>query len=251
MGLTLDVIPTCQASDPAAWAARIDSDLAAILLPHVTSAQGLIYPVAQIGALPRPDDALLIVDAAQSVGRVPATVPDLNCDVLVATARKWLRGPRATAMMALSPRATAILGRAASLEPMDVNVALRLGLGAALDQALAAGIPAIAAGLDRICAVFRDRLAQDAQLNAWLQAGLPGTAAAPGHLTLSVPTDRRAGLDARLAAAGIVLKWADPAHEEPLAQDPQGDTPRALLRITPHHYNTAAQAQSLAAALRG
>lgn len=250
LGLTLDVVPHAGALDPAAWAERIDDDLAAIILPHVTSAHGLVYPVGQVGALPRPDGALLVVDAAQSVGRAPATLQGLNCDVLVTTVRKWLRGPRATAMLALSPRAEAALGRAATLEPMDANATLRLGMGAALDQALDQGVAAIADDLRRISALFRDALSGDPELAQWLQAGRTDAEIAPGHITLSVPTSRRADLDARLSQARITLKWANPAREEPLSAAAT-DTDRAVLRITPHQYNTAAEAEALAAALKG
>ncbi|MFT3688513.1 aminotransferase class V-fold PLP-dependent enzyme [Paenirhodobacter sp.] len=248
LGLTLEPIPEAEAMDPSAWAARMDQDLAAIVLPHVTSVQGLIYPVAEIGALPRPDTTLLVVDAAQSVGRVPATLPELNCDVLVATARKWLRGPRATAMMALSPRAEVLLGRAATIEPMDANVMLRLGMGAALAQTLDQGVTAIAAELSQISETFRDTLGQHAELAQWLEAGTPAVRTAPGHITLSVPAARCAAVDARLTAAGIRAKWANPAGEEPLSAAANGSR---ILRITPHQYNTAADAKALAAALTG
>ena len=44
----------------------------------------------------RPDGCAFVVDAAQSVGQMPVSVMELNCDVLAATCRKWLRGPRDT-----------------------------------------------------------------------------------------------------------------------------------------------------------
>lgn len=249
-GLTLDVIPEVDALNPAAWAARIDSDVAAMILPHVTSVQGLIYPVAEIGALARPDTTLLVVDGAQAAGRVPMTVPGLNCDVLVATARKWLRGPRTTSMMAFSPRAQALLGLAKRFEPVDVNLALRLGMGAAMDQALEEGVEAMAAELTKISMTFRTILGQHAELAAWMAAGRSSAKTAPGHITMAIPAERRPALDARLAAAKITVKWAIPADEEPLSAAAHDHT-IARLRITPHRYNKSLEAQALGAALAG
>ena len=55
--------------DPKAWEARIDEDVIALCLPLVTSIGGLHYPAEEIAAVPRPDDALVILDAAQALGR--------------------------------------------------------------------------------------------------------------------------------------------------------------------------------------
>lgn len=246
LGLHLEILPVAEAMDPAAWAARMDEDVAALILPQVTSAQGLIYPVAAIAALPRPEQALVIVDTAQSLGRVE--VPP-GWDVVTGTARKWLRGPRTTAMLALSPRASAVLGTPATgLEPMDANIALRLGMGLALDQVLTRGIAETGAQLAGIATVFRQALAAQDRLGDWLAAGTPAGALAPGHVTLAVPSAERARLTQGLERAGIIAKWADPAVEEPQAPCGAGTE---LLRITPHLDNTAAEAEALAAALSG
>lgn len=251
LGLTLDIVPQSEALDPAAWAARIGDDLAAIMLQQVTSAQGLIYPVAEIGALPRPERCLVIVDAAQALGRTSTAMDRLGCDLLTATTRKWLRGPRTTAIMALSPRAETVLGTPASgLEASDYDRALRLGMGVALETVLQDGLEAQIAGLSAMAALFRASLAENERIAGWLSDGLPAGPVAPGHITLRVPAGERAALDARLAAAGIVAKWAAPAHEEPLSTAAR-DSDHALLRITPHLYNTAAEAGTLATALAG
>lgn len=247
--LRLDVIPEAEAHDPAAWAARIDDDLAAIIMQHVTSAQGIVYPVAEIGALPRPDRTLLMVDAAQSLGRLETGLAGLNCDLLMATTRKWMRAPRATALMAMSPRAETVLGTdAAGLEPMDANTGLRLGMGVALRAVARMGVADHAAGLAAIAATFRAALARDAQLAEWLERGRPDAPVAPGHITLQVPAGQVAAVTAALENADILAKWAKPSVEEPLSAA-AADRDHALLRITPHLYNTAAEAETLAAAL--
>lgn len=249
LGLRLDIVPEAEALDPAAWAARIDDDLAAIAMQHVTSAQGITYPVAAIGALPRPDHTLLVVDAAQSLGRVPASLGGLNCDLLMGTARKWIRAPRANAIMALSHRAQRVLGcNAAELQPMDANTGTRLGMGVALHEIERMGVAQHGAAIDAVAADFRAALAGHAQLAEWLEQGRPAGQPAPGHITLRIPAPQVEAVTARLERAGILAKWARPSVEEPLSAA-AADRDHALLRITPHLYNTAAEAEALAAAL--
>lgn len=52
----------------------------------------------------------MFVDAAQAAGREPITMTSWGADVVVMPARKWLRGPRGQALMALSDRALALMG---------------------------------------------------------------------------------------------------------------------------------------------
>lgn len=215
--------------DLAPWAERIGEDVAAIFVPAVTSIEGVLYPVERIGALPRPASCLYVVDAAQSIGQVPADVARIGCDALVTTCRKRLRGPRSTALFWTSPRLPERF-RASALTPSDANVALRLGAGAAIRAALDYGI-------DRVGARCRSLAAL-----AWEEARARGLRTliprAPRTATCSVlvPTASLARVSEDLDRGGIVVKVLAPEVDEPLAGYRLGED--TAIRISPNLYNT-------------
>ena len=240
---TIEVLPKLDldASGPSApdlseWAERIDEDVAAIFAPMVTSISGLAYPVAAIGALPRPAGTRLVIDAAQALGQVPIDIGELGCDALIATCRKRLRGPRATALFWLNSAAG--LGFVPSeLEPTDSNAALRLGLGNAIDEALETGIDAIGQEVAGLAAKAYDK-ARALGLDT-----LTGTPPMTSTLCLAVADDRRPAIATALSGRGLVVKWPDPVKDEPYGTD--GGPETAALRISPHLYNNEPELDEL------
>lgn len=229
-------------ADAATWAARIDDDVAAIFAPMVSSIDGERLPIEALGAAPRPESCAFVVDAAQAIGQTPIDVARLGCDALMATGRKWLRGPRGGAVFwiseALSDRAPR-----ADIEPADAAPAVRLGLAAAARAALAYGVEA----LENDIRALRDEAARRAAaLGLAPEAGPPAT----GALTLGAPIEAAARIKSALASAGFIVKFPNRAEDEPLAPIPEGTTP---MRIAPHIYNTpdeiAALFETLAALL--
>ncbi|MGE4373425.1 MAG: aminotransferase class V-fold PLP-dependent enzyme [Xanthobacter sp.] len=248
--LRITLIPEEEAFDPAAWAQRMDEDVAALFLPQVTSIEALHYPVAAIGAAPRPEHTLLIVDAAQALGRVRVSMADLNCDVVLGTARKWLRGPRSTALMALSPRAEKAIGTATGLlEPADFSIPSRCALGVALGAFLETGLSSTAARISALEHHLRNRLDQVGLGNGLrLLPKRENVHHAPGTITLALPLAQQKTVDHGLKTAHITAKWANPAGEEPLSHRARMvDT--AFLRITPHIYNSERELDQIAACL--
>jgi len=234
-GGRVEVLPTLDfaAPDLAPWQAMIDETVAAIFVPMVTSVAGHRYPVEQIGRLSRPDGTRLIVDAAQALGQVPIRVGTLQCDALVATTRKWLRGPRQTGLYWMKDLAVGAEKtiRAKDLEPFDANVALRLGLGVAIDIALTRSIDGIAAEIATLGKQARARL-QTLEL-----ACLSHESAATGAVSFALPCDIAVRARQALAKNNCIVKWPTPAHEEPNGREwIEG---AEILRITPHIYNTS------------
>jgi len=146
---------------------------------HVPTSSGLVEPVAEIAAVARRHGALTVVDATQSVGQIDIDVRAVDCDALVTTGRKFLRGPRGTGMAYLrrgtlegigawAPDVRGALwtgedewtmdGTARQLETWECSVAARLGLGVALREALERGPAATEAHLVGLGSRLRDAL---------------------------------------------------------------------------------------------
>jgi cysteine desulfurase / selenocysteine lyase len=202
--------------DVAATRNLIDERTAAICLSSVASTSGLVQPTEAIGQLSRPESCLYFVDAAQTIGQFPVTLHSANADVLVAPARKWLRGGRGQAMMALSTKALRFLEPvivdplmgdahdARRFETWEYSVAGRLGFGAALEHLERVGLStarqSIAAKLAALRSAFEElrhfTLLEPTQLDA-------------AFFTISHRALSAADIEKRAAARGIAIKTVD------------------------------------------
>ncbi|MEO1161570.1 MAG: aminotransferase class V-fold PLP-dependent enzyme, partial [Pseudomonadota bacterium] len=230
-GGRVETLPDLDLSAPdlAAWSACIDEDVAAVFTPYISSVAGLRYPVEAIGALPRPENTLVIVDGAQALGQTPIDVSRLGCDVLVATCRKWLRGPRGTALLWIADPDRFGLS-IEDVEPFDVNAALRLGLGAAIREATLHSVKTIEHQVQS--------LARHAHTLALQHGFMPLGEAPPasGACSVYVPSQRRECLQNALNEAGIHIKWPNAEQDEPVSET--GKTGHEVMRISPHVYNS-------------
>ena len=182
-GVHLEVVPTdatgaidLQALD---YALATASGRVVISAVHIPTSSGLVEPAAQIGALGRRFGAITVLDATQSVGHLDIDVMALDCDALVTTGRKYLRGPRGTGLAyvrtgmldglggwAPDVRGSVWTGAeewtmnegARQLETWESSVAARLGLGVALNEALDRGQAATEAYLVGYGARLREGL---------------------------------------------------------------------------------------------
>jgi cysteine desulfurase / selenocysteine lyase len=151
-----------------------------VSLTHVPTQSGLLQPAAAVGRLVREAGCWFLLDATQTVGQMPIDVEAIGCDALAATGRKFLRGPRATGFLyvrrerlpEMHPAVVdvhsatwtgadsyEVAPTARRFEIWEQYFAGNLGLGAAVDYALALGVDRIWERVRLLAGHLRERLA--------------------------------------------------------------------------------------------
>ena len=229
----------------------IDERTKLIAITHVPTSGGLVNPAAAVGRVANEAGVLYLLDACQSVGQRPIDVDALGCDMLSATGRKFLRAPRGTGFLYVrdtaldrlqpmlldshsgrwtGPRTYEMEAGARRFEEFESSRATRIGLGVAVDHALALGLDAIAARTSGLAD----------QLRAML-VSVPGVEVHDkgedrcGIVTFSVAGVGAGDVQRALAARSINTSVTGPHFS-------QFDFPARglglLVRASPHYYNT-------------
>lgn len=180
-GVKIDVIPNDEHGQVsvAALENMLDERVRLVAITHAPTNGGLLNPAAEIGRVTRDAGVLYLLDACQSVGQVPIDVQAISCDMLSATGRKYLRGPRGTGFLyvrrqlieSLEPpfidlhaadwtsiNEYRIRSDARRFENWETNFAGKLGLKTALDYAAALGIDRIRNRVRALADRFRSLL---------------------------------------------------------------------------------------------
>lgn len=259
-GLKIDVVPSDETGelDVAALERMIDERVKLIAVTWVPTNGGLTNPAAAIGRVARAHGIPYLLDACQAVGQMPVDVEALDCDMLSATGRKFLRGPRGTGFLyvrrgflermeppMLDLHSASWVARdryelrsdARRFENWENNYAARLGMGAAIDYALAIGLPTIEARCRLLAGRLRTGL-----------ASIPGvTIRDLGRTPSAIVSFTIAGIDARnvvsqAEAAGIVIGASSPSSTR---IDAENRHLPDLVRASPHYYNTEGEVDRL------
>jgi selenocysteine lyase/cysteine desulfurase len=267
-GAELVVVPNDRHGqiDTAALAQLVDDRAKLIGVSHVPTSGGLVNPAAEIGRIARDAGVLFLLDATQSAGQFPVDVEAIGCDLLSATGRKFLRGPRGTgflwvrtaALERLDPFVAEIRSaswdgdrgltwadgarRFESWENSYVNV---LGLGAAVRQALQLGTDAIGERTAMLGARLRGQL-----------DGLPGVSTHDlGEVRCAIVTARVDGVPAGDVAAALGRAGVNVSVTKAEHNWLDGRSVHPLVRFSPHCYNTEEEldraAELVAAIARG
>lgn len=264
-GIRVEVLPVdpTGGTDLEALEKALREPAVLVTVAHVPTSSGLVEPVERVGRLTRAAGVALLLDATQSLGQVPLDVAAAGVDIAVGTGRKFLRAPRGTGLLYVSPQWRERMhpafpdvrgatwhpdGRvevepgARRYETWEAAHALRLGLGAALDEALALGVPAIHAYVSALASDLRRILAR-----------LPGIRLTdPPASPSGIVTFVRDGEDPRdtvlrLRKAGVHVTSVPASHG-------QWDLGRrgidAVVRASVHVYNDESDLAALGEALR-
>jgi cysteine desulfurase/selenocysteine lyase len=252
-GAKVEVVPNDESGqlDLGALARLLDERVKLIAITHVPTSSGTVNPAEAVGRIARDAGALYLLDACQSVGQMALDVAQIGCDMLSATGRKYLRGPRGTGFLyvreaALDRLSPLMLDHhsgiwverdryelapgATRFEFFEANIATRIGLGVAAEYALAWGLPAIEERVMGLAARLREGLSSIPGVTVWDRG-----ARLSGIVTFTVAGKEPDAVKAALLAQGInvslpqIIAGRLDLEEKGLAK---------VVRASVHYYNT-------------
>lgn len=264
-GAVIDVVANDEHGQISIDALResIDQHVKLIAITHVPTNGGLVNPASEVGKVAREAGALYLLDACQSAGQIPLNVEDIGCDMLSATGRKYLRGPRGTGFLYVrrdvinrleppfldihaaewvAPDRFEIRGDARRFENWETNYATRIGLGAAVDYALEWGIESIERRVIYLANRLRDNLSE-----------IPGVelrdlgAQRCGIVTFTVEGHNPVDIRHCMSAHNINV-WSSSKSSTLIDMEIRGLD--EVVRSSVHYYNTEEEIDRLCEALK-
>jgi selenocysteine lyase/cysteine desulfurase len=233
-----------------------------VTLTHTPTSGGLINPAERVGALCNAYDTFFVLDACQSIGQIPINVKEVGCQVLSATSRKYLRGPRGVGFLYVEESALdqieppfldlraatwtsdmgyEIVDGAKRFENWETNFAGKLGLGAAIDYALNLTVEKTSIRLKALAEILRSKLASLNQLSIHDQGQDKG-----GIVTFSIE-----GLESEVVSQKLRMQKINTSTTAPGAArfdlDHRGIP--TVVRASTHYYNSEEEIDSFVSAV--
>lgn len=233
-----------------------------VAITHVPTQGGLVNPAEEVGAACREFGVPYLLDACQSVGQLCVDVDAIGCDVLSATSRKFLRGPRGVGFLYVrssflpqieppfldlhaarwtAPDAYEIRPDARRFENWETNYAAKIGLGVAIDYALSWGLKAIETRVTGLAELLREKL-REAPGATVHDLGVRRS----GIITFTVEGQSADSVFRALSASSVNVSVSK--VEYALLDQDYRRLPD-LVRASVHYYNTEDELDRLVAAL--
>lgn len=252
-GVMIEVVPDDEtgALDPEALAAMMDERVKLIAITWIPTNGGLINPAVAVGEIARRYGVTYLLDACQAIGQLPVDVEEIGCDLLAATGRKFLRGPRGTGFLyvrralldTLEPAMIDHFGAswivadryelrpdARRFETWERNYAARLGLGAAVDYALGLGLDAIRARCLHLTNYVKEELERLPRL----------TLHDLGRDRAAIVSFSVTGLASEAIRSELTQRAINVSVSKPNSTllDASARNLPTVLRVSPHYYNS-------------
>lgn len=263
-GIEIAVAPTDASGrvDVDGFAVMLDERVGLVSMTMAPTHSGIVNPVASVGVHTKAAGMPYFVDGCQALGQLVVDVEAIGCDALTGTGRKWLRGPRGTGLLYVrrsfqdrcdppgidgtsavweSASSYSLTTTAARFEEFETSSAGQIGLGIAIDEALALGLDAIGERVQYLANRLRTELGRRPRVSVQ-EASDPCS----GIVTFLI--DGVAPVEVVTAAAKAGINMSN--SSAPWARlDLDARRVTDVARVAPHVYNTDEELDRLLAVI--
>ncbi|WP_323758188.1 aminotransferase class V-fold PLP-dependent enzyme [Roseivirga sp.] len=241
----------------------MDDTVKLVSITHMPTNGGLTVDAEGVGEITRKYGVLYLLDACQSAGQYPLDVEKISCDMLSATGRKYMRGPRGTGFLYIRksglPKLTpavidlhsaewtgadtyTIREDARKFENWEGNRANTLGLKAAADYILEIGINNIWERVQHLSSVLRKQISEVKGVTVHDIGEVKS-----GIVSFTVDGKSAAEVKSHLHRQGINVSWTGVPNTY---LDMTARQLKEIVRASVHYYNTEEEIEVFTATLK-
>jgi len=265
LAVEIKVIPNKNSGelDLAALENMMDASVKLVSITHMPTNGGLTVDAEGVGEITRKHGVLYLLDACQSIGQYPLNVDKIGCDMLSATGRKYMRGPRGTGFLYVRKSVLAKLTPAVidlhsaewtgkttyviredarKFESWEASRANTLGLKAAADYILEVGIENIWERVQHLSSVLRKQIGQLKGVTVHDIGELKS-----GIVSFTVEGKSASEVKTYLHRQGINVSWTGVPNTY---LDMTARQLKEIVRASVHYYNTEEEIEVFTATLK-